>query len=175
MCAAVCCSVLQFVAVCCSVLQCVAVCCSVLQCVAVCCSSQEAEYNLIFRLAGGTKAVRHLAVLADPPSKIQMWPQRAVACRGTSKSGGGTGNATHAIISSSQPTQVLQKKLTSSCPQGLHHQLAHCSYFSIPCFSSHHFRNFWFMSSHFFQMIFWILGRMAKFLPGKSEIWLASL
>ena len=93
---------LQCVAVCCSLLQCVAVCCSVLQCVAVCCSSQEAEYNLIFRLAGGTKAVRHLAVLADPPSKIQMWPQRAVACRGTSESGGGTGNATHAIISSSQ-------------------------------------------------------------------------
>ena len=37
-CAAVCCSVWQYVAVCCSVLQCVAVCCSVLQCVAVCCS-----------------------------------------------------------------------------------------------------------------------------------------
>jgi len=40
-CAAVCCSVLPYVAVCCRMLQCVAVCCSVLPYVEVCCSALQ--------------------------------------------------------------------------------------------------------------------------------------
>ena len=43
----------------------------------------------------GTKGSCHLA---DPPSKIQIGPQRAVAGGGTSKCGGGTGKGTQAII-----------------------------------------------------------------------------
>jgi len=41
--------------------------------------------------------------MKDPPSKIQMarGPQRPVAGGGTSESGGGTGKAMHAILSSS--------------------------------------------------------------------------
>jgi len=37
----------------------------------------------------------------NPHSKIQMGPQRAVAGGGTSKYGGSTGKAIHAILSSS--------------------------------------------------------------------------
>jgi len=60
-------------------------------------------YQYIFQNGWGTKGVRQLA---DPLSKIRMGPQRTVAGGGTSKSGGGTGKATHAIMSSSL-AQVL--------------------------------------------------------------------
>jgi len=46
-----------------------------------------------------------------------MWPQRAVAGGGTSKSGGGTGEATKAIMSSSL-AQVHQLFLTSFATDG---------------------------------------------------------
>ena len=64
------------------------------------------------------------------PLKNSKGPQQVVA-DGTSKSGGGTGNAIHAILSSIL-TQVLQLLVTSSCPRRPHPQLSHCCYFSIP-------------------------------------------
>ena len=105
-----------------------------------------------------------------PPSKIWTWPQRAVASGENLKSGGGTSKAIHAMMSSSL-TQVLWLFSTSSCPRRPHHHLSHCSYISIPYFSTQHFRSFLFISSHFFQLIFYIPGQMAKYLSGQSESW----
>jgi len=51
-----------------------------------------------------------------------------------------------------------------------HHELSPCSYLSIPDFSTQHFRYFWFIASHFFHLILFIPGRMAKFVPGQSEV-----
>jgi len=85
--------------------------------------------------------------LADPPSKIQMGPQRAVAGVGTSKSGVGTDEVVHAAIIFSSLTQVLQLLTTSSYPRRPHHQLSHCNFFSISYFLNQHF---WFISPHFF-------------------------
>jgi len=58
-----------------------------------------------------TQGVLHMK---EPPSKIRMGPhtQRALAGNGTSKSGGGTGKAIHAILCSNL-TQVLQLLVTS--------------------------------------------------------------
>ena len=77
----------------------------------------------------------------DPPSKIRMGLQREVPGGVTYKSGGGTGKATHAIMSSNL-TQVLQLFPTSSCPRRPNHQV---NYFWILYFFNQHF---WFISFH---------------------------
>jgi len=69
--------------------------------------------------------------MKDPPSKIQMGPQQAVAGGGTFKSSGGTDKTTHAISLFSL-TQVLQLLIISSCPRRPHLQLSHCQ--SEDCF-----------------------------------------
>ena len=110
-------------------------------------------------------------VWRNPPSKIRMEPQQAVAGVGTSKSCFFSGKAIHTIRSSSL-TQVLQLCLTTSCPRHPHHQLSLCSYVSmIPHFVHQNFRCLWFISAYFFQIDFFHSGRMAKFLPGQSERW----
>ena len=56
--------------------------------------------------------------IKDPPSKIRMGPQRPVAGDGVCKfGGGGTGEAMHAILSSSlaHVFQLLETSM-SSCP-----------------------------------------------------------
>jgi len=83
-----------------------------------------------FRLARDRWEVLHMK---DPPSKMQMRPQRAVVGGGTSKSDVGSGKGIHAIRSSSL-THVFQLLLTSSCPRRPHHQLSQYSYFSISQF-----------------------------------------
>lgn len=69
----------------------------------------------------------------DPPSKIRMGPQLAVAGVGSSKSDLDSGKGTHAIRTFSL-THVLQLLVTSSCSRRTHHQLSYCSYYSIPHF-----------------------------------------
>jgi len=92
--------------------------------------------------------------------------------RGTYKSGVGTDKAIHAILSSSL-TQVLQLFTASSCPRRPHYayQLSDCNYFSIPYFFNQHFRCFWFILPQVFQLIFFIPGRMDKFLPSQSVLY----
>jgi len=63
-------------------------------------------------------------------------------------------------------SNFFQRHYAPRCP---HHQLSLYSYFSMLCVFTQHFRYLWFISSHFFQLIFFIPGRMAKFLPGQSE------
>jgi len=119
--------------------------------------------------------------IKDPPSTIWMRPQWAVAGGGTSKSGGGTGKAIHAMLSidailfsspmlqshTSAPT--LGNIIMSSMPTP---QLSLCSYFSIPHFFNENLHCSWFISLHFFQFEFFRSGQMAKFLHGQSESYL---
>jgi len=71
--------------------------------------------------------------MKDPPSRMQMGPQRAVADIGNSKSDVDSSEGIHAIQLSSL-THVLKLLLTSSCPRCPHHQLSLYSYFSTPHF-----------------------------------------
>jgi len=112
---------------------------------------------LYLRLAAEQRGIRHLA---DPLSKIRIWPQPAVAGVGTSKSGVGTNKAIHAIMSYGL-TQVLQLLLTSLCPWRPHHQFSDCSYFLIHIFSSNILIYFGSILLTFFYWFFFILGRLA--------------
>jgi len=87
------------------------------------------SYTCVTQTAAKTTGVLHIK---DPPSKMQMGPQRTVAGGRTCESecGGSTGKAIHDIPSSSL-TQVLQFFVTSSCPRHPHPQLLPFSYFSI--------------------------------------------
>jgi len=97
-----------------------------------------------FRLTWDRLGVLHMK---DPPAKLQMWPQWAVAGGSTSKSGGSTGKTMdaslsmhailtmHAAILSPSFTQMLQLFATWSCLWRPHPKLPMCSYFSISYFS----------------------------------------
>ena len=91
--------------------------------------------------------------MKDVLSRIRMGPQRAVAGGGTSKSGGSTDKAIHAILSSSL-THVLQLFVTLSCPWRPPPQLSHCSYISIPHFFNQIFIIFGLFLLIFFNLIF---------------------
>jgi len=95
-----------------------------------------------------------------------MGRQRAVAGGCTSKYGGGTGKATHAIMSSSL-TQVLHLFQRHHAPD------AHTTNFHNTAISRFHIVSlnislFWFISSHFFQLMF-------PFRAGWPNFFLASL
>jgi len=103
-----------------------------------------------------------------PPLKNQMWPQRAVAGGGTSKSGGGTSKGIHLILSSNflQGLQFLWRYRALPAHTSNFH-LADISRFPI---LSVKFLRVWFISLYFFQFDFFYSGRMAKCLPGQSEL-----
>ena len=61
-------------------------------------SSSSLSATMMTWIGWETKGVLHMK---DPPSKIKMGPQRAVAGVGTPKFGVGTGKTIHAIRSSS--------------------------------------------------------------------------
>ena len=125
--------------------------------------------DLPLRLAWNRRGVHHMK---GPPSNVQMGPQRAVAGVGTSKSDVGSGKSIHAIRSSSL-IDVFKPFPTSSCHRSPHHQLPLYSNFSNSHFVDRNFCCFWFISLHFSQIDFLHSGRMAKFLPGQSEVpWL---
>jgi len=108
---------------------------------------------------------------ADEMRKIQISPNGAAAGGSTSdsKSGGSTGKALLAILSSSL-TQVLQLSVTSSCPRRPHPQLSLYSYFSVPRFFDSNIRqvgSFLFIFSIFF--LFRPDGQIASRPVSKSE------
>jgi len=85
----------------------------------------------------GTTRVLHMKD-SDPPSKMQMGPQRMVAGGSTFKSGGSTSKTMHAVLSFSL-TQVLQSSVTSSCPR---RQLRNFENMPLVARQRKHFRGF---------------------------------
>jgi len=105
--------------------------------------------SLNFNTGWGTKGVLHIR---EPPSKIRMGPQRAVAAGSTSKFSGSTVQVIRACPPVSLKCSNFYKRhhsLDANTPQ---HSFCRC--FSIPHFFNHKFRCFWFNSLCFFPFDF---------------------
>jgi len=119
--------------------------------------------HIVYSVQTGLGTKGSLLNMKEPPSKIRMGSQRAVAGGSTSKSGGSAGHAIHATLCSSLE-QVLKLSVTSSCPRRPHPKLSLCSYFSFPLFLYSSLNCLWFISVYFFQFNFFIPARWPNFL-----------
>jgi len=113
--------------------------------------------------------------IKDPPSKIQIGSQQAVAGGGTSKSSGGTYKAIDAVKLYMLSYPPVSHKCSNSWLR--HHTFDHhtpdfhtAAISRFPIFSIEIFIVFGLFLFIFFKLIFFHSGQMAKFLHGQSKL-----
>jgi len=124
--------------------------------------------HIVYSVQTGLGTEGSLPHMKEPPSKIRIGSQRAVACSRTCKSGDSAGHAIHAMLSSSLE-QVLKLPVTSSCPRLPHPQHSLCSYFSFSLFLYSSLNCLWFISVYFFQFEIFIRARWPDFFPASLK------